>query len=61
MFLFSKSFLSFPVSKTVTASGDQTMASQKKGQVSLFAVQEIVASLTTTDFQMRHLSYNLSN
>lgn len=40
--------------------GPNNCISEKKGQVSPFAAQEIVTSSTTTDFQMCHLSYNLS-
>lgn len=55
-------FISFPVSKTVTTSGDQTTALQekKKGQRNLFATQEITTSSTTTTFQICHLSHNQS-
>lgn len=40
--------------------GTKQLHLREKGQVSLFAAQEIVTSSTTTDFQMCHLSYNLS-
>lgn len=39
--------------------GTKQLHLREKGQVSLFAAQEIVTSSTTTDFQMCHLSYNL--
>ena len=46
--------------KQIPHQGTKQLHLRKKGQVSVFAAQEIIASPTTTDFQMCHLSYNLS-
>lgn len=52
--------LSLYIKNSQCIKGPNNCISGKKGQVNLFAAQEITTSSTTTDFQMCHLSYNLS-